>query len=172
MKIYTDGACSGNPGPGGYGVVVLSEDEKTVLYDYNCFEDNTTNNIQELKALIHAFAFIKSLEQNNIKITIYSDSAYAINTFTTWAQTWEKNGWVKSDKKPIKNLDLIKKGYSLYKELNNFEIIKVAGHSGIVGNEMADALANNNMIRFINILKEYKMDFFHKNSIKKEIINE
>lgn len=147
MKIYTDGACSGNPGPGGYGVVALNDEETEIILIKSNKEENTTNNIQELKALIYAFIVAKTFPQG--KVIIYSDSAYAINVFTQWASNWEKNNWTKSDNKPIKNLDLIQKGYQIFSELSNCEIYKVAGHAAIPGNEMADALASNNSDKFL-----------------------
>ena len=79
LKIYTDGACSKNPGPGGYGIIVMNDDDNVIYYDSK-YENDTTNNIQEIKALIHGFAFAKLRPQE--KCIIYSDSAYAIGVFT------------------------------------------------------------------------------------------
>lgn len=146
MKIYCDGACSGNPGTGGYGVVIMNDEETKVIKTITHQELSTTNNIQELKALIHAFSY--ALVLNDKHFTIYSDSAYAINTFTLWAKKWKENGWLKSDNKPIKNLDLIIKGYEIFENLSNCEIVKVKGHAENIGNELADALAANNMVKF------------------------
>ena len=146
MNVYTDGSCSVNPGPGGYGVVVLDDNDSNIIYDFHAHSKETTNNIQELKALIHAF-FLASLRPNDF-FNIYADSAYAIGVFTQWAHNWERNNWTKSDNKPIKNLELIKKGYSIYKTLKNCRIIKVAGHNDNIGNELADALATNNIIKY------------------------
>lgn len=151
MIIYSDGSCSVNPGPGGYGLVVMNDDETKILDSYMHQEIFTTNNIQELKALIHSFAYAASCP--NSQVTIYSDSAYAINVFTQWAKNWEKAGWIKSDNQPIKNLELIKKGYELFKQLNNCQVLKVKGHNNNIGNEMADALASNN----INKFNKYKL---------------
>jgi ribonuclease HI len=146
MKIFTDGACSGNPGPGGYGLVVMNDEENTIINCIKHQELSTTNNIQELKALIHGFVYAAACP--NRHVIIYSDSAYAISVFTQWAKNWENNNWTKSDNKPIKNLDLIKKGYEIFKNLSNCEIIKVKGHAENIGNELADALAADNMVKF------------------------
>ena len=155
MKIYTDGSALSNPGPGGYGVVCLDDAECNMLYNASKHEDNTTNNIQELKALVHAFAI--ALNRPNDYHYIFSDSAYAINVFTQWAPNWRRNGWIKSDNKPIKNLELIQKGLNLYEQITNCEIIKVAGHANLLGNELADALASQNdkkWIKYKAILEE------------------
>jgi ribonuclease HI len=114
MIIYTDGACSGNPGPGGFGVVVLDDDENLITY-HSERSDNTTNNREELKAILWSF-----LRFGDKSPVVYSDSAYAVNTLTSWMFNWAKNGWIKSDNKTPENLDLIKpffeywqKGYKI-----------------------------------------------------------
>jgi ribonuclease HI len=155
MKIFTDGACSGNPGPGGYGLVVMNDEETNIITYEKHQETFTTNNIQELKALIHAFAMAFSCP--NKHFIIYADSAYAINTFTQWAKKWKENGWIKSDNKEIKNLDLIKKGYEIFEKLSNCEIIKVKGHAENIGNELADALAADNMVKFNKYIEKYDL---------------
>lgn len=146
MKIFTDGSANPNPGPGGYGVVLMNEEETKVIDVFSNQEENTTNNIQELKALIVAFVIAKSCPDKHF--TVYADSAYAIGVFTQWAASWKRNGWKKSDKQPIKNLNLIQQGYELYCALNNCEIKKVKGHENNIGNELADALAANNTEKF------------------------
>ena len=155
MKIFTDGACSGNPGPGGYGVVIMNDGQTHVLKCIKHQEPSTTNNIQDLKALITGFAYAAACPTR--QIYIYSDSAYAINVFTQWASSWEKNNWVKSDNKPIKNLDLIKKGYEIFKNLSNCVVFKVKGHADNVGNELADALASDNMVKFNKYVKLHNL---------------
>ena len=104
MIIYTDGSCQKNPGPGGFGVVVLDDNENLIRqYSERC--ENTTNNREELKAIL--WAFLKYGNKEN-QIIIYSDSAYCVNTLTNWMFSWEKNNWKKSDNKTPENLDLIK----------------------------------------------------------------
>lgn len=137
MIIYTDGSCQKNPGPGGFGVVVLDDNENLIQqYSERC--ENTTNNREELKAIL--WAFLKYGNKEN-QIIIYSDSAYCVNTLTNWMFSWEKNNWKKSDNKTPENLDLIK---PFFKHLQNgffIDLRKIKGHSGQFWNEMADQLA-------------------------------
>lgn len=137
MIIYTDGSCQKNPGPGGFGVVVLDDNENLIQqYSERC--ENTTNNREELKAIL--WAFLKYGNKEN-QIIIYSDSAYCVNTLTNWMFSWEKNNWKKSDNKTPENLDLIK---PFFKHLQNgffINLRKIKGHAGNKWNEMADQLA-------------------------------
>ena len=103
-KVYTDGACSGNPGSGGWGVVILDDKLKT----YNGSEKETTNNRMELKAAIMG---IKNADTTT-EITIYTDSKYVKDGITNWITNWKKNNWITASKKPVKNQDL-------WKELDN-----------------------------------------------------
>mgnify|MGYP003326130571 CR=1 FL=1 len=103
MIIYTDGACAGNPGPGGFGVVVLDDDEN-IIETYSKHNDYTTNNKMELSAIL--YAFIKYGKQKTAPI-VYSDSAYAVNTFNQWMWGWASRGWIKSDNKIPENLEFI-----------------------------------------------------------------
>ena len=148
LEIYTDGSAHPNPGPGGFGVIVLDKDKNFCDNNYQLVEvyskqfDNTTNNEMELKAILYAFLIAYQNPKENY--IIYSDSSYAINVFTQWAANWAKNGWTKSDKKPIQNLNLIREGYKIYTQLNNCAIVKVKGHQGNICNELVDALATDN----------------------------
>ena len=132
--IYTDGACSGNPGPGGWGVVII--DEKNNHIELSGSEKSTTNNRMELLAPIKALKKIK--EEANI--TIFTDSTYLKNGITEWIKKWEINGWKSANKKPIKNKDL-------WQELNKLTQKKdiawkwVKAHAGNPLNELADQLA-------------------------------
>ena len=141
MIIYTDGSCQKNPGPGGFGVVVLDNDENLIT-TYQERENNTTNNREELKAIL--WAFLKYAEpkgDGENALIVYSDSAYCVNTLTNWMFSWEKNGWKKSDNKTPENLDLIK---PFFKHLQNgffIDLQKVKGHAGNKWNELADQLA-------------------------------
>ena len=139
MIIYTDGSSRGNPGPGGFGVVVLDDNEQ-LIETYSNQEEYTTNNRQELKAIV--YAMIMYGKQNP---TVYSDSAYAVNTFNTWMFSWANNDWIKSDKKQPENLDLIQGYYQMWLQGYRINLKKVAGHKGNKWNEMADALATSKL---------------------------
>jgi len=146
--IYCDGACKGNPGLAGSGLVVYRNGEKTFMS--GAFETKGTNNTAELKALLHS---LKIAQRLNEKVLIKTDSNYSINTITKWAYTWKKNGWKK--KGGIKNLDLIKEIHNLYDSLHKKITIEyVKGHAGIEGNELADTMANHAI--------EHKITFWKK----------
>ena len=132
--IYTDGACSGNPGPGGWGAVIF--DEKRKQQNISGKARETTNNRMELLAPIMALKKIKSKS----KVIIFTDSIYVKNGITDWIKKWEKNGWKNSNKKPVKNTDLWKKLNELCQK--NQVIWKwVKGHSNNKYNNLADELA-------------------------------
>ncbi len=133
IKIYTDGACSGNPGPGGWGAVIINDNITNELYGY---EKNTTNNRMELLAVIRSLEYL----EKTIEIEIFTDSTYVMEGITNWIKNWKKNNWLNSSKKPVKNEDLWKKldKLTVDKEIN---WVWVKGHSGNPGNEKADYLA-------------------------------
>ncbi len=141
MIIYVDGACSGNGkenSKGGFGIVVY-DDNKNLIDAYSHHEENTTNNIQELKAILRTMLLYGS-KTNNIPL-VYSDSAYCVNTFNEWMFSWQRNNWKKSDKKSPENLELIKAYWEHYQKGYRIELRKIKGHSGYEGNELADQLA-------------------------------
>ena len=139
IRIYCDGACSGNPGNAGSGLAIYSNKKNPVLL-YGAYEEEGTNNIAELNALFQALTIASQTHSENI-ISIYSDSKYSIDCITTWAYGWKKNGWSKKGGE-IKNLELIQEAHHLYEKLKNkIEIIHVRGHKGIEGNELADRMA-------------------------------
>lgn len=134
VSLYTDGACSGNPGPGGYGGILIYGEYKT---EYNGGEAQTTNNRMELQAVIEG---LRRLKYSCI-VDIYSDSAYTVNAFTNgWIYAWRKNGWKKADGKTVLNTDLWEELYSL---VQNHEVTfhKVAGHADNALNNRCDELA-------------------------------
>ena len=144
MIIYTDGSAHPNPGPGGFGVVVLDNNEN-LLYTYSKqFEGKVTNNEMELKAILFAYFSHGVKEENdwnnNIPI-VYSDSNYCVQTFNDWMFRWARNNWIKSDKKIPENLDLIQAYYEWYQKGYRIDLRKVKGHAGQKWNEMADSLA-------------------------------
>jgi len=132
--IYTDGACKGNPGPGGWGVLILLENEQIELSGGS---KETTNNQMELTAVIKALNFF----EKKIKVDLYTDSKYVMDGITDYIKKWKINGWQTANKKPVKNMNL----WKILDELNNLHDINwnwVRGHSGNPENEKADALAN------------------------------
>lgn len=145
MVIYVDGSCNGNGkavNSGGFGVVVLDNNEN-IIYTYSERCENTTNNREELKAIIYAMEHYgkQSLLDWNEIIVVYSDSNYCVQTLNEWMFNWERNGWIKSDKKIPENLDLIKKYFDLYQKGYRIDLRKIKGHAGHKFNEMADGLA-------------------------------
>ncbi len=134
--IYTDGACSGNPGPGGWGSILMYKDNKKEIFGA---KKNTTNNVMELTAVIEALKLLKY----KCKTKVYSDSAYVVNAFNqNWIYGWIKKGWVNSSKEPVKNKELWQELYELTKQ-HEVEFIKVKGHSDNVYNNRCDELARN-----------------------------
>lgn len=147
MVIYTDGSCVGNGkaiNSGGYGVIVLDNDEK-LLYNYSKRSENTTNNREEIKAILYSFlnygVNINNKDFNNNIPIVYSDSSYCVNTFNNWMFNWARNNWIKSDKKIPENLDLIQAFYDWYQKGYRIDLRKVKGHSNNKWNELADKLA-------------------------------
>jgi ribonuclease HI len=134
VTIYTDGACSGNPGPGGWGAILLYRDKTKELYGY---EAETTNNRMELKAVIEAVRALKF----PCKISVYSDSAYVCNAFRQgWIENWSSNGWRTASKKPVENQDLWRALLDALRE-HEYSFIKVKGHSDNSFNNRCDELA-------------------------------
>lgn len=136
VTIYTDGACSGNPGPGGWGAVLIYGENKKEISGGN---KNTTNNIMEITAVIEALKCLK----NECKATVYSDSAYVVNCFNQgWIYNWKKNNWKTSTKGPVKNKELWEELYTLVKKYK-VEFVKVKGHSDNELNNRCDELARS-----------------------------
>ena len=134
IKIYTDGACSGNPGIGGWGAVIFSNSDDAVFL--NGGENITTNNRMELTAAIKSIAYFK----NRSNLEIFTDSKYLKDGIERWILNWKKNGWKTSNKKPVKNKDL---WVQLDKEIlkHNIKWNWVKGHANNEFNEKADSLA-------------------------------
>lgn len=134
ISIYTDGACSGNPGKGGWGALLIAGENKKEI---SGAEKDTTNNRMELTAPIEALKLVK----RPCKIKLYSDSAYLVNAFVNgWIYNWQKNGWKTADKKDVKNRDLWEEIYK-YTQIHKIEWIKVKGHSDNEYNNLCDKLA-------------------------------
>ena len=135
IKIYTDGSCKGNPGIGGWGALLVHNEQSIEIFDG---ELETTNNRMELKAVIEALNHATSM---NDDVQIYTDSSYVQKGIQEWILNWKKNGWRSSNKKPVKNQDLWQKLDTLNSSLK-VEWFWVKGHAGHPGNERADFLAN------------------------------
>jgi ribonuclease HI len=137
VTIYTDGACSGNPGPGGWGALLLYGEHEKELYGG---ESETTNNRMELQTAIEAHKALK----RSCEIDLYTDSQYVKGGITGWIHGWKKNGWKTSNKKPVKNAELWQ---ALDEALKRHKVSWhwVKGHAGHEGNERADELARRGM---------------------------
>ena len=135
IKVYTDGACRGNPGPGGWGVYIQLNDEEKDLYGGN---PETTNNQMEMQAALEA---IKYLKDKNDVIELYTDSNYLRQGITEWIHKWKSNNWRTAAKKPVANRDLWIEISDLNEKMN-VQWNWVKGHAGDPGNERADQLAN------------------------------
>lgn len=136
IVIYTDGASKGNPGPGGWGAIIISDDE---VIELGGKAIETTNNKMELSAPIAALKYLKN---RNEKIIIYTDSKYVINGITSWIFGWKKNGWKTGLKEDVLNVDLWKK-LDMLVQNKDIEWKYVPGHSGVEGNERADEIASS-----------------------------
>jgi ribonuclease HI len=157
QSIYTDGACTGNPGPGGWGVVVYFNDGS--VHEMGDASPHTTNNKMEMQAAIAALKYFHASRQSQ-PITLYTDSEYLINCVTKWVKGWKKKGWKKSDGNPVQNQDLLE----ILDELNNRLVSwqYVRGHSGNVGNERCDVIARGFANGKIPSLKELSLTDAHK----------
>ena len=140
ITIYTDGACAGNPGPGGWAAILLFDNKKEELFGG---EKLTTNNRMELTAAIKALEYCSNEEKQQLslkQIQIYTDSNYLKEGITIWINKWEKNNWKTSDKKNVKNIDLWKK-LREFEKVNQIEWTWIKGHSKNPMNDLADKLA-------------------------------
>lgn len=136
VVIYTDGACKGNPGPGGWGVYLKSGEHEKELWGG---ERDTTNNRMELMAVIQALSALK----RPCQVSLHLDSEYVRKGITEWIHGWKKKGWVTASKQPVKNADLWQRLDALvHSGPHRIEWHWVKGHAGNAGNERADALAN------------------------------
>ncbi len=134
VTIYTDGACSGNPGPGGWGAILMYKDNKKEI---SGGKKDTTNNVMELTAVIEALKLLKF----PCKVNLYSDSAYVVNAFLqNWIFNWQKNNWKTSDKKEVKNKELWQE-LIILTHTHDVTFIKVKGHADNEYNNRCDELA-------------------------------
>jgi ribonuclease HI len=138
VEIYTDGACSGNPGPGGWGALLRCGAHTKELYGGEVL--STTSNRMELTAAIQALEHLT----RPAKVRLYTDSSYLRNGITKWLVGWQCNGWLTADKSPVKNADLWQRLATAVAR-HEIEWLWVKGHAGDPGNERADVLANRGM---------------------------
>jgi len=134
VEIYSDGACRGNPGPGGWGAILRTKGAEKEIYGG---EANTTNNRMELTAVIRALEALK----RPCRVRLYTDSLYVQKGISTWIHDWQRRGWRTADKKPVKNVDLWQQLAALAAK-HEVEWHWVRGHAGHPENERADKLAN------------------------------
>lgn len=153
MIIFCDGSCRKNgykDSEGGYGVIIC-DNKGNLINCYQHAETATTNNQQELKAILFALIHYGKLDD----IIIFSDSAYCVNALNSWIYKWANNGWKKANNQIIENLELFQTYYKLFRKGYTATIKKVKGHNNILGNELADKLATQELTTE-NILKTYK----------------
>jgi len=166
IEAATDGACSGNPGQGGWGGLILFDDGSEL--EIGGFEKNTTNNRMELMAAIKTLEKLKQFKlKNNFKLR--TDSKYLIDGYSNWIKNWKKNGWKTSTGKPVQNLDLWQKIDGL--RINEVTMEFVKGHSGDKYNERVDAIATNYSKGVNKIEKNKKENIDQSEIAPKEIIN-
>lgn len=138
--IFTDGASKGNPGPGGWGAVVITAEEKVV--ELGGGEKKTTNNRMELTGAVEALSHLPPSDEGGLReVEVYTDSKYLINGVTGWLYGWQKNGWQTKDKKEVANKDIWEKLVELIKD-KKIKWTYVGGHVGIAGNERCDEIAS------------------------------
>ncbi|BAZ30246.1 ribonuclease H [Cylindrospermum sp. NIES-4074] len=166
QSIYTDGACTGNPGPGGWAVVIYYNDGS--VHEMGDASRHTTNNKMEMQAAIAALQFLEASAQTE-PITLYTDSEYLINCVTKWVQGWKKKGWKKSDGNPVQNQDLLETLDELNSRLVKWQHVR--GHSGNIGNERCDVIARSFANGKIPSLQQLSSANAHKTLPKTSEIN-
>ena len=142
VEIYTDGACSYNPGPGGWAAILIYNGVEKIISG-NLKE--TTNNVMELLAVVKALSALKE----SCKVSLYSDSAYVVNAISEgWVYSWQKKGWKTADNKPVKNVELWKELFDLLSK-HKVEFIKVKGHADNENNNRCDKIAREEILKII-----------------------
>lgn len=154
IVVFTDGACSGNPGPGGWGSIILSHGQ---VFELGAGALATTNNRMELQAVLEAFQFILSLQKNSqSRILIYTDSVYVIRGMTQWIFSWMRNSWKTKEGVPVLNKDIWMDLYERVREIKKHHVLEwhyCRGHVGIPGNERCDEIA-------VSFSKNIKIDLY------------
>ena len=165
--FWTDGSCSGNPGSGGFGIVSIKVQElmdgrlrKYLNYVYSEDSKYTTNNREELKAILHVYKNFGGTKKDDETIIIFSDSAYCVNLVNDWIWKWCENDWRNSKGEVVENADIIKELFECMTKFPNIEVKKVKGHKDILENELADALATGNKTKFLTLCKKNNIEIF------------
>lgn len=148
ITVYTDGSSRGNPGPGGFGIVMFEEDSMNILYAESSKYEDVTNNQMELAALLRALDYIEDHYPND-PVTIITDSSYVCKSWNEWMENWAKNNWINSKKQVVENLGYMKLLWD-YRRRDFFHcsVEHCRGHVGIEGNEYADMLARGRFKEF------------------------
>lgn len=159
ITIFTDGASSGNPGPGGWGTIVTYDDR---VVELGGREDKTTNNRMELQAVLEGLKFVIEERINSQPIKLFTDSSYVANGITSWIKGWERRNWTNQAGEPVANIDIWKNISHVLKEVH-LSITNISGHSGIPGNERADQIATGHaketgFYLYNGALDEYDVD--------------
>lgn len=159
ITIFTDGASSGNPGPGGWGTIVAYDDR---VVELGGREDKTTNNRMELQAVLEGLKFIVEERMGSQPIKLFTDSSYVANGITSWIVGWQKRNWTNQAGETIANVDIWKNMAQVLKEVH-VSITNISGHSGIPGNERADQIAtgcikDSSFYLYNGALSEYDVD--------------
>lgn len=156
VTVFTDGGCRGNQGEKNYGAYAAILHYKGHTKEISMAFSNTTNNIMELKGVIEG---LRAMKRYDLPVEVYSDSAYVVNAINKgWLEGWASNGWIKSDGKQVKNMELWIELLELIRKFDNLSVIKVKGHANNEGNNAADALANKEMDEFLKANYEYYME--------------
>lgn len=166
ITIFIDGSSRGNPGTGGYGIVIFEDaDSNNILFARSAQYSNVTNNQMELMALLHALDYVEDHYPNE-PVMIYSDSSYVVNSWNSWLEIWANNGWKNSKKQQVENIALMKALWE-YCSIGFFHctIAQCKGHDGVIGNELADLLARNQVSRFYKetLDEGYTIENFEQN---------
>ena len=153
---YTDGSSRGNPGAGGWGMIVMNEENSEIIFSEHDSEEYVTNNRMELKAMICALQHAEDNPQH--QFTIISDSTYVVNSINSWIRGWAANGWRNAKKQTVENVDLMKEIWRhVSRDFPNFEVIHCKGHDGEIGNELADALATSNWKKYQELVEFWEI---------------
>lgn len=152
IHIFTDGSSRGNPGPGGWAAIVMNEEEDTIITMEYDTEEYVTNNQMELKALLFALQYAE--ERPKERIVIFSDSAYVVNAYNDWIRKWARSNWKTSKGQPVENLAVMQELYTyITRPFFNATVQKCSGHTGEIGNELADAVATGNWKKYNDLIE-------------------